>query len=227
MAGPDTFDPKRYVPFEKGLPVERVMSTFPAIDTVVDNIKFTAGLEEMAKVMDRGTLIRSHFQPDLGFILHTRHQYHWHTGYVPPQTVAAPHLGAWMAKVLGPRNPVMPAFVDVGQRLALELDRRRVDRTVERAEGVDRRRDERLHRLGVGDVGGDETGLAAGVRDQRRGLLAGVGGEVGHDDAGAGLGEGDGDGPAHATGATGHDRHLVGELPITHRNSPFLDVIYS
>ena len=117
MASPDTFDPKRYVPFEKGLPVERVMSTFPAINTVVDNIKFTAGLEQLARVMDRGTLIRSHVQPDLGFILHTRHQYHWHTGYVPPQTVAAPHIGAWMAKVLGPRNPVMPAFVDVGQRL--------------------------------------------------------------------------------------------------------------
>jgi hypothetical protein len=117
MASPDTFDPKRYVPFEKGLPVERVMSTFPAIDTAVDNIKFTQGLEHLSAVMDRGTLIRSHVQPDLGFILHTRHQYHWHTGYVPPQTVAAPHLGAWMSRVLGPRNPVMPAFIDVGQRL--------------------------------------------------------------------------------------------------------------
>ncbi|MGD9634516.1 MAG: DUF1501 domain-containing protein [Pirellulales bacterium] len=117
MAGPDTLDPKKYVPFEKGLSVDRVMSTFPAIDTVVDNIKLTAGLEELAQVMDRGTLIRSHVQPDLGNILHTRHQYHWHTGYVPPQTVAAPHLGAWMAKVLGSRNPVMPAFVDIGQRL--------------------------------------------------------------------------------------------------------------
>jgi hypothetical protein len=117
MAAPDTFDPKAYLPFEKGLPVERVLSTFPAIDTVVDNIKLTAGLEEIAKVMDRGTLIRSHVQPDLGHILHSRHQYHWHTGYVPPQTVAAPHMGAWMARVLGSRNPVMPAFVDIGQRI--------------------------------------------------------------------------------------------------------------
>jgi uncharacterized protein (DUF1501 family) len=117
MAAPDTFDPKRYAPFEKGLPVERVLSTFPAIDTVVDNIKLTEGLEYIAKVMDRGTLVRSHVQPDLGHILHSRHQYHWHTGYVPPQTVAAPHLGAWMAKVLGARNPVMPAFVDIGQNL--------------------------------------------------------------------------------------------------------------
>ena len=119
MASPETFDPKRYQPFEKGLPVERVMSTFPAIDTAVDNIKFTAGLENLAQVMDRGTLIRSHVQPDLGHILHSRHQYHWHTGYVPPQTVAAPHMGAWMARVLGPQNPVMPAFVDVGQRLEI------------------------------------------------------------------------------------------------------------
>ena len=117
MAAPDTFDPKAYLPFEKGLPVERVLSTFPAIDTAVDNIKITAGLENIAKVMDRGTLIRSHVQPDLGHILHSRHQYHWHTGYVPPQTVAAPHIGSWMARVLGARNPVMPAFVDVGQRL--------------------------------------------------------------------------------------------------------------
>lgn len=117
MAAPDTFDPKAYLPFEKGLPVERVLSTFPAIDTVVDNIKLTAGLEQIAAVMDRGTLIRSHVQPDLGHILHSRHQYHWHTGYVPPQTVAAPHLGAWMARVLGSRNPVMPAFVDIAQRI--------------------------------------------------------------------------------------------------------------
>ena len=117
MAAPDTFDPKRYLPFEIGLPVERVLSTFPAIDTVVDNIKLTAGLENVAKVMDRGTLIRSHVQPDLGHILHSRHQYHWHTGYVPPQTVAAPHIGAWMARVLGAANPVMPAFVDIGQNL--------------------------------------------------------------------------------------------------------------
>lgn len=117
MAAPDTFDPKRYVPFEVGTPVAKIESTFPAIDTVVDNIKITEGLENIAKVMDRATLIRSHVLPDLGSILHSRHQYHWHTGYVPPQTVACPHIGAWMAKVLGPLNPVMPAFINIGQRL--------------------------------------------------------------------------------------------------------------
>ena len=117
MAAPDTFDPKRYQPFEKGVPVKNILSTFPAIPTAVDGVKICQGLEQIASVMDRATLIRSAVQPDLGHILHSRHQYHWHTGYVPPQTVAAPHIGAWMAKVLGPRNPVMPAFINVGQRL--------------------------------------------------------------------------------------------------------------
>jgi hypothetical protein len=117
MASPDTLDPKAYRPFEKGMKVSDMLSTFPAIDTAVDNIKICQGLEGIASVMDRGTLIRSHVQPDLGSILHSRHQYHWHTGYVPPVTVAAPHLGSWMARVLGGRNEVMPAFVNIGQRL--------------------------------------------------------------------------------------------------------------
>ncbi|QJE95495.1 DUF1501 domain-containing protein [Luteolibacter luteus] len=117
MAAPETFDPKAYLPFEKGVPVEKVLSTFPSINTSLDGVKISKGLEEIAKLMGRATLIRSHVQPDLGSILHSRHQYHWHTGYVPPQTVAAPHIGAWMARALGPRNPVIPAFVNIGQRL--------------------------------------------------------------------------------------------------------------
>jgi len=117
MAAPDTWDPKRYFPFQEGLEVEKILSTFPAIDTAVDNIKITQGMEKIASIMDRGTLIRSAVQPDLGSILHSRHQYHWHTGYVPPITVAAPHIGAWMAKVLGPKNPVVPPFINIGQRL--------------------------------------------------------------------------------------------------------------
>src|SRR3954462_7009105 len=116
MAHTETFDPKRYTPYEAGLDPNRVLSTFPSIDTLVDNIKFSQGLEKMAAVMDRGTLIRTYTAGDLGFILHSRHQYQWHTGYAPPQTVAAPHLGAILARTLGPVNPAVPAFIDVGQR---------------------------------------------------------------------------------------------------------------
>lgn len=116
MAHTETFDPKRYTPFEKGLDPGRVLSTFPAIPTNVDGIRFTEGLERMAQVMDRGTLIRTYTAGDLGFILHSRHQFHWHTGYAPPQTVACPHLGSMIARTLGPKNPAMPAFINIGQR---------------------------------------------------------------------------------------------------------------
>jgi hypothetical protein len=117
MAAPETFDPKRYTPFEVGVPSEKILCTFPAIDTVVDNIKISEGFENVARVMDRASLIRSHRVADLGHILHSRHQYHWHTGYVPPQTVAAPHIGSWIARVRGPKNPAIPAFINIGQRL--------------------------------------------------------------------------------------------------------------
>src|SRR5207245_8911649 len=90
MAHTETFDPKRYTPFEPGLKPEQVLSTFPQIDTVVDNIKLTQGLENIARVMDRATLIRSYTAGDLGFILHSRHQYQWQTGYAPPQTLSPP-----------------------------------------------------------------------------------------------------------------------------------------
>ncbi len=116
MAHTETLDPKRYTPYEKGLDPEAVLSTFPSIPTAVDSIRFSQGLERLAAVMDRGTLIRTYTAGDLGFILHSRHQYHWHTGYPPPQTVACPHLGAVIARTLGPLNPAVPAFINIGQR---------------------------------------------------------------------------------------------------------------
>lgn len=116
MAHTETFDPKRYTPFEKGMAPDAFLSTFPDIPTAVDGVRFSQGLEQMASVMDRGTLIRSYTAGDLGFILHSRHQYHWHTGYQPPQTVAAPHLGAIISRTLGPLNPAVPAFINIGQR---------------------------------------------------------------------------------------------------------------
>ena len=119
MASTETFDPKRYTPYAPGLASKEVLSTFPAIDTAVDGIKISQGLERIASVMDRGTLVRTYTAGDLGFILHSRHQFQWHTGYAPPQTVAAPHLGSVIARTLGPRDPAMPAFIDIGQRFDL------------------------------------------------------------------------------------------------------------
>lgn len=119
MAHTETFDPKAYVPYEKGVESKRVLSTFPKIPTVVDGLEFSKGLEGIAGVMDKGAIIRSYKSADLGHILHTRHQYHWHTCYEPPQSVQAPHLGAWIAKELGPLNPVIPPFISMGQRFTV------------------------------------------------------------------------------------------------------------
>ena len=119
MAQTETFDPKRPSEFHTGMPANDVLSTFKPIDTAVDHIKISEGLERIAKVMDRGTLIRSYQAADLGFILHSRHQYDWHTGYAPPQTVAMPHIGSVISKTLGPKNPEVPAFVDIGQNLEI------------------------------------------------------------------------------------------------------------
>jgi hypothetical protein len=88
MAAQETLDPKRFVPFQSGTPLHEIESTFRSVPTKVDNIQLTEGFENLAGVMDKGLLIRSHVLPDLGPILHSRHQYHWHTGYVPPQTVS-------------------------------------------------------------------------------------------------------------------------------------------
>src|SRR5688500_9360047 len=115
MAQTETFDPKRYTPFASGVRIEQVLSTFPTIDTAVDHIKFTKGLEQIGSVMDRGAVIGTFNAADLGFILHSRHQYHWHTGYIPPQPMAMPHLGAMISKTLGPKNPDVPAFIAIGQ----------------------------------------------------------------------------------------------------------------
>ena len=115
MAHTETFDPKTYTPFTPGVEAKKVLSTFPSIDTSVDNIKLSQGLENIAKVMNRGALIRTLNGADLGFILHSRHQFHFHTGYVPPQTLAVPHIGAMIAKTLGPKNPDVPAFIDIAE----------------------------------------------------------------------------------------------------------------
>ena len=50
MAHTETFDPKRHAPFVPGMKADEVLSTFPAIDTAVDNIKISAGLEKTAAV---------------------------------------------------------------------------------------------------------------------------------------------------------------------------------
>jgi hypothetical protein len=116
QAHTETWDPKRHAPFEKGMEANRVLSTVGSIPTSVDGLRICEGLPHTAKVMHHGTLIKTYRPADLGKILHSRHQYHFHTGYVPPLTVDAPCIGGWLAQALGPREPGVPAYIDIGQR---------------------------------------------------------------------------------------------------------------
>jgi hypothetical protein len=118
QASTEVWDMKKYTPFERGMEARAVYSTFRNIPTSVDGLRLSEGMPNVAQVMDRGTLVKTFRAGDLGFILHSRHQYHWHTGYVPPQPVAAPHIGSVIARTLGPRHPDVPAFIDIGQRSA-------------------------------------------------------------------------------------------------------------
>lgn len=119
MAQTETFDPKLFTPYETGLRSDKVLSTFPSIPSILDGVSLSKGLERTASVLNRGTLLRSHRVGDLGFILHSRHQFHWHTGYEPPQSVAVPHMGSFISRTLGPKNPDIPAFIDIGQNMEI------------------------------------------------------------------------------------------------------------
>jgi hypothetical protein len=119
MPHTDTFDPKKFTAFSKGMQSNSVLSTFKSMPTALDGINFSEGLESIGSIMDKGTLIRSYVAADMGHILHSRHQYHWHTCYKPPQSVSVPHIGSWIAKELGPLNPVIPSFINIGQRFNL------------------------------------------------------------------------------------------------------------
>ncbi len=120
MAHTETFDPKEPIEFRKNIRYQLIKSTCKSIPTSLDGVNFSEGLEEMAKLADRMTVVRSFKPPDLGHVLHARHQFHWHTGYAPPQSIAAPHIASMLAKALGPKNPDIPPFIHIGQRLDLD-----------------------------------------------------------------------------------------------------------
>src|SRR5678816_4004434 len=68
MPHTDTFDPKRYTAFSKGMEANSVLSTFPSVPTAIDGVHFSQGLKSIGKVMDKGTVIRSYVAADMGFI---------------------------------------------------------------------------------------------------------------------------------------------------------------
>src|SRR5438552_19201364 len=82
QASTETWDPKKYTPFERGMEAKAVYSTFRAIPTSVDGLHISEGLPNIAKVMHLGTLVRTFKPGNLGFIFPSPHPYHSHSVYV-------------------------------------------------------------------------------------------------------------------------------------------------
>jgi len=77
MAATETFDPKEHTPYRAGIETRRMLSSTPSIETAVRGVRIARGLENIAGVLDRGTLIRSFVPGDLGALSHARYQRRW------------------------------------------------------------------------------------------------------------------------------------------------------
>src|SRR5215218_899701 len=109
----DSWDPKKHTPYEKGMKGNQLLGTCPIIPTAADGIKFGAGLETIASVMDQGTVLRSLTNETKFGAVHLKAQYYMKTGYLFPAGVKVPSMGAVVARAAGRRNPQVPAYIDI------------------------------------------------------------------------------------------------------------------
>lgn len=115
VAQTDTFDPKAHSPFEAGMKGSELLGTCPSIPTKADGVRFGAGLEGLASVMDRGCVLRT-LTSDAAFgAIHLKAQYNLMTGYLFPVGVKAPSIGAVVSRTLGRRHPQIPGYIYIGR----------------------------------------------------------------------------------------------------------------
>jgi Protein of unknown function (DUF1501) len=115
VAQTDTWDPKKYTPFRPGMKGNELLGTCEQIPTSADGIFLGKGLENIASVMDRGTILRSLTNATKFGAIHLKAQYYMMTGYLFPTGVKTPSLGAAVARTLGRRNPQVPAYIYIGR----------------------------------------------------------------------------------------------------------------
>ena len=115
IAQTDTWDPKKYTPFETGMKGSELFGTCEAIPTSADGIFLGKGLEHMASVMDKATILRSLTNETKFGAIHLKAQYYMQTGYLFPTGVKAPSLGAAVSRTLGRRDPNVPAYIYIGR----------------------------------------------------------------------------------------------------------------
>jgi predicted secreted protein len=115
MAQTDTWDPKKYTPYRAGMKGSELLGTCEPIPTSADGIFLGKGLDNIASVMNRGTILRTLSSETKFGAVHLKAQYYAMTGYLFPSGVRTPSLGAAVARTLGRRNPQVPAYIYIGR----------------------------------------------------------------------------------------------------------------
>ncbi len=99
----DTFDPKPDAPPD-------VRGEFNPIDTSVPGVQISEVFPELARFMDRATLIRSVTSPEAE---HDRATHHLMTGYRPSPALVYPSYGSVTARIRGFGTSTLPPYVAV------------------------------------------------------------------------------------------------------------------
>jgi uncharacterized protein (DUF1501 family) len=115
MAQTDLWDPKEYTPYRKGMKGSELLGTCKAIPTAADGIFLGEGLENIASVMQQGTILRSLSYDTRFGAIHLKAQYYMMTGYLFPTGVKAPSLGSVVARSVGRRHPQVPPYIYIGR----------------------------------------------------------------------------------------------------------------
>ncbi len=111
----ETWDPKPFTPYRKGMKGNELFSTCDSIPTSADGIRLGAGLPHLAQVMHQGTVIRSIANEAKFGALHLKAQYYMMTGYVPPSGVRPPSMGSVVSRVLGRKQAQVPGYIYIGR----------------------------------------------------------------------------------------------------------------
>ena len=115
MAQTDLWDPKRFTPYQAGMKGSELLGTCDKIPTSADGVFLGQGLENIAAVMNRATILRTLSSETKFGAVHLKAQYYANTGYLFPTGVKTPSIGAVVGRTLGRRNPQVPAYIYIGR----------------------------------------------------------------------------------------------------------------
>jgi hypothetical protein len=115
VAQTDTWDPKRFTPYQAGMRGSDLLGTCPSIPTAADGIFLGEGMEQIASVMDKGTILRTLTNTTMFGAIHLKAQYYMMTGYLFPAGLKAPSMGSVVGRTLGRRDQNVPPYIYIGR----------------------------------------------------------------------------------------------------------------